>query len=413
MTITIPSLPALTSVCNIYLWYGQSNSTGTSSNRLFSVSDPTFGAAKVFGLDGRQSRDGTTLTWADLSYPPSVLNFTPLAATEINEPFRARTREVSFFKAMERVNAAQISATGERHRAVVATFGHTGYTLARLIKTENAYTNLINGLTEIMVDVAAAGLTGIVRGVVYIQGEADFASSGSGWASSVTTLQSNLNTDIKAVTGQSQNVPLFLSQQSNFCASTSAPYAGTIPYPVLDQLSAHNGTSVILTGPMPGETISNNNFHYYGHQAQLNGVAIGNALAAVVVNAQTWNPVRPKTISRSSNLVDIEFWTPSGAVVLDTTYASNTSDGFYGFDFRQTGGTTTLQSVTQLNSTTLRFTLSGAPNGTTPRIRGGRNPNAGAAVAGLRTGARVCLRDTSSTDASFCNWGIAFDELIP
>lgn len=412
MTITIPSLPALTSVCNIYLWYGQSNSTGTSSSRLFSVSDPTFGAVKTFGLDGRQSRDGTTLTWADLTHPPSVLNFTVLPDTEINEPFRVRVREVSFFKALERVNAAQIAATGERHRAVVATFGHTGYTLAQLVKGTNAYTNLIGGLTEIMVDVAAAGLTGIVRGVVYIQGEADFAASGSGWAASVATMQSDLNTDIKAVTGQSENIPLFLSQQSNFCASTSAPYAGTIPYPVLDQLTAHDGTSVILTGPMPGETISNNNFHYYGHQAWRNGVAIGNALAAVVVNGQTWNPVRPKTVTRNSNIVDIEFWTPSGTIALDTTYASNTSDGFYGFDFRQTGGTTTLQSVALLNSTTVRFTLSGAPDGTSPRIRGGRNPNAGGAVAGLRTGARVCLRDTSSSDPAYCNWCVAFDEAV-
>lgn len=412
MTITIPARPPLTSVCNIYIWYGQSNSTGTGSARLLSVSDPTFGAAKGFGLDGRQSRDGTTLTWADLTNPPSVLDFTPLPTTEISEPFRVRVREVSFFKALERVNAAQIAATGERHRAVVATFGHTGYTLAQLVKGTNAYTNLIGGLAEIMVDLAAAGLTGILRGVVFVQGEADFAASGSGWAASVATLQSDLNTDCKAVTGQSQNVPLFLSQQSNFCASTAAPYAGTIPYPVLDQLSAHNGTSVILTGPMSGETINNNNFHYYGHQAWRNGVAIGNALAAVVVNGQTWNPVRPKTISRTSNLVDIEFWTPSGAILLDTTAATNTADGKYGIDFRQTGGTTTLQSVTQLNSTTLRCTLSGAPDGTSPRIRGGRNPNAGAAVAGLRTGARVCLRDTFHTDPAYCNWCVSFDELI-
>lgn len=412
MTITIPSLPALTSVCNIYLWYGQSNSTGTSSQRLFSVSDPTFGAIKTFGIDGRQSRDGTTLTWADLTHPPSILNFTILPDTEINEPFRARGREVSFCKALERVNAAQIAATGQRHRAVVATFGHTGYTRAQLAKGTNAYTNLLGGLTEIMVDLTVAGLTGIVRGVVYVQGEADFAASGSGWAAAIQTLQSDLNTDIKIVTSQSQNIPLFITQQNNFCSITSSPYAGTIPYPLLDQLAAHDGTNVILTGPMIGETINSNNLHYYGHQSWVNGATIGNALASVVVGGNTWNPVRPKTISRNSNIIDIEFWAPSGSIILDTTYATNTADGFFGFDFRQTGGSTTLQSITQLNNTTLRFTLSGTPNGTSPRIRGGRNPNAGAAIAGLRTGARVCLRDTTSSDPAQCNWCVAFDEAI-
>lgn len=416
MTISRPALPPLTSVMNIYVVYGQSNSTGTAAAKLYSVSDPTFGAVKTFGLDGRGSRNGTDIptSWADLAYPPSVLVFTGLPDTEINEPYRAQIRECFFYKTLEVVNRAQIAATNERHRAVVATFGHTGYTIAQLISGENAYTNLVAGVTEICVDVVAAGLTPKIRGVIYVQGEADFATSGSGYAATLGTLQSNLETSLKAVTSQSEDIPMFITQQSNFGTSGTG-YPGAIAYPILDQLSAHTtyANKVILASPMyQGETISNSNLHYYGHQAWRWATGIGNAVAAKIVNGTTWNPVRPKTITRNSNIVDIEFWVPSGSLVLDTTYATNTSDGFYGFDFRQTGGSTTLTSVALLNSTTLRFTLSGAPNGTSPKIRAGRNSAAGLVVSGARTGARTCLRDSASSDARQCNWCVHFDEAV-
>lgn len=416
MTISRPSLPALTSVMNIYVVYGQSNSTGTAAAKLYSVTDPTFGAAKLFGLDGRGSRNGTDVptSWCDIAYPPSVLVFTALPATEIQEPLRARVRECFFFKMLDVLNRAQIAATGQRHRAVAASFGHTGYTIAQLISGENAYTNLVAGVTEICVDVIAAGLTPKIRGVIFVQSEANFAASGSGYAATVGTLQTNLETSLKAVTGQTEAVPMFITQQSNF-GSSGTGFAGSIAYPILDQLSAHTtyADKVILASPMyQGETISNSNLHYYGHQAWRWGAGVGNAVAAKIINGTTWNPVRPKTITVASNIVDIEFHVPSGALVLDTTNATNTADGFYGFDFQQTGGTTTLTSVTLLNSTTVRFTLSGAPDGAYPRIRAGRNSAAGVVVSGLRTGARTCLRDSANSDARQCNWCTHFDTPI-
>ena len=136
-------------------------------------------------------------------------------------------------------------------------------------------------------------------------------------------------------------------------------------------------------------------------------------MSRVVVDGATWNPLRPRTITRNGNLVDIEFWVPTGSLVLDTVYAANTADGFFGFDFRQTGGTTTLTGVSLLNPTTLRFTLSAAPNGTTPRIRAGRNSSAAIALSGVRTGARTNLRDSASDTPWQCNWCVHFDIDVP
>lgn len=405
------SLP-LTSTYNIYLAFGQSNSNGTSSLRLHTTVDFTDGGIRLFGRDGRQLRAGGS-SWCDQAFPGSVYDFSVLAATEAQEPLRTYTQEVFYMKAMQILNARQVAATSQRHDGVVMTLGHTLYPISQLIKGNNSYTNVIGAATRINAIAVAAGKTPVIRGILWVQGESDFAASGSGYAATLATLRNDLNTDLKAVTGQSQNIPLFAVQPSNF-SSGSSPNSGIL-YPVLDILAAHvaNPGNIILCGPTyAAENVTASNLHYLGVQSARFGAGVGNALARVVVDGQTWEPIRPQSVNRSGNIVDIQFFVPNGSLVLDTTYTSNTPDGFFGFDFRQTGGTTTLQSVTLLNSNTLRFTLSGAPDGTSPFIRAGRNSAGTQVFSGPRTGARTCLRDSASTDPRWCNWCVHFDQAI-
>lgn len=409
-----PSLPPLTSVLNVYIPYGQSNSTGTAALMLQNTSDPTGGAVKVFGRDGGRTRDGTSLVWTDLNYPPAVLDFSGLANTEMDEPNRTYIRETFFHSVARVLNRRQIKATGERHNSVFMGFGHTGFVIARLVKTQTAYTNLINGVTKLLAVAAAKGYSSVrIQGVLYVQGEADFATSGSGYAATLAQLQTDLNTDLKALSGQAQNIPMFITQQSNF----SNNFGSGIAYPLLDQLSAHTTYpgSIILATPMyQGETKGSADLHYYGHQADRWGSGFGNAVATKVIDGQAWNPVMPKTVSRSGAVITVQFWVPVGPLVLDTNYVTNTADGLYGFDYRQTGGSAiTLQSVAQTAPDTLQFTLSGTPDGTNQFLRAGRNSaGASTAVAGFRTGARTCLRDSADPEARYCNWCVHFDQPI-
>jgi hypothetical protein len=408
-----PAKPAQTSTLNLYTIYGQSNSTGTNSTTPFTTMDATFGAITMLGRDGSRRRDGTA-SWIDQVNPPALVDFTLLPDSECQAPFAVDIREHAAFRALMLVNQRQLELTGQRHRAVVSCHGHTAYPTAQLIKGTNAYANLISAVTKMKNYAQANSLTPVYRGTLWVHGEADFAASGSGYRTTLKTLRDDLNTDIKAITGQAQNIPLFITQQSNF--SNYSHSIGTISYPVLDQLQAHidyPGEVILCTPMYPGENISTANPHYAGHQTARWAHGIGNAMSRVVVDGATWNPLRPKTITRNGAVVDIEFWVPTGSLVLDTVYAANTADGFYGFDFRQTGGTTTLTGVSLLNPTTLRFTLSAAPNGTTPRIRAGRNSSAAIAVSGVRTGARTCLRDSASDTPWQCNWCVHFDVDVP
>lgn len=403
---------SLTPNFNIHIAYGQSNSDGTSSIEYFSNIDTSNGACLVMGLDGGRKRDGTN-PWTDLAYPPSAYDFSGLTTSELQEPCRARSREVFFHNVAAILNRRQMMATNQRHFSGFAGFGHTQYPISQLVKGQQAYTNLINGVTKMCALATALGYTPVIRSVMYVQSESDFAASGSGYKTLLGTMQSNLETDLKAITGQSLEIPMFITQQSNFGSSTF----GTTPivYPVSDQLQAHIDYpgKVILAGPMyAAENIAIANYHYYGHQTARWAAGLGNAMATKLIDGLTWEPIRPKTVTRNSNLVDIQFYVPSGPLVLDTNYVTNTPDGFFGFDFHQTGGTTTLQSVTQIGVDTLRFTLSNAPDGTNPFIRAGRNAAGAQVVSGPRTGPRTCLRDSQDSDPRWCNWCVHFDQAI-
>ena len=279
----------LTSALNLYIAYGQSNSIGVSATPTTSVSDTTYGAGKDYGRDGRELRAGGS-SWVDLTYPPTLIDFSLHASTEMSEPMRAHTREGFLKRALSIVNRAQIAKTGERHRYQAICLGHTGYPYSQLIKGTNTYTNLISAVTKIVANATASSLTTIIRPVCWIHGEADFAASGSGYAAGLATLQADLNTDLKAISGQSQNIPMLISQQSNFAISGFSPFS--IVYPVLDQLQAHigNPATVVLAGPMyAAENIDSGNLHYKGPQVVRWANGFGNALSKMVVDGTNFS----------------------------------------------------------------------------------------------------------------------------
>ena len=59
--------------------------------------------------------------------------------------------------------------------------------------------------------------------------------------------------------------------------------------------------------------------HYRGHQGIRRHAAMGNANATVVIDGNTWNPVMPKVVSRSGNVITVQFYVPVGSLVLDTS----------------------------------------------------------------------------------------------
>lgn len=420
---------------HLILGDGQSNSTASAAAELEATT--AIPGAYCFGRDGRGSRDGATNTlaggasgtWADRPDPPGcpLIDFTGLPASTAQEPLRAYSRNLMLYKQVEELQRRNLEKTGFLTNFLVATAGHTGYNLSQLAVGSNPYINSVRLVTQMNASLLALGVQQnkiVMDCVDFVQGEANFNTTGSGWKEAVYGRQQQHNIDLKAITGQTKDIPYMIVQNSNFCVSDGAS-AGKILYPVLDQLQAHIDYpgSIILCGPMyAAETIGATktddpyNFHAYGHQAVRWAHGLANISGDLLIDGKTPNPLRPKTITRTGNVIELDFYVPVPPLVLDTSYVTQLADGKHGLYFKQTGGsaiTITSVALKPGSDTKLLVTLSAVPDGTSPILGAGKNAAFTAVPMGPRTGARTTLRDSANTLPQYCNRCVHFEIPIP
>jgi len=269
-----------------------------------------------------------------------------------------------------------------------------------------------------MLQVAAGRRLAIERGLAYdvtavtnAHGAADHLERNARYAEDVIQWQRDYESDVKAITGQSAPVPMFHTQYSSFTI-----YDTTSAIPAA-QLRAHVDApgKVILVGPRYPLLYGPDGVHLTNEGYRLMGEYYAKAYRRVVVEHGTWEPLRPKTITRTGALVTLTMHVPAPPLVLDTTRA--TDPGNYGFEYTDDGpGTPTITSVALAGPDSVAITLSAAPTAPNPRIRYAYTGVQGAA-GGLRTGPRGNLRDSDSTPSrhgyELFDWCVHFDEPVP
>ncbi len=240
-----------------------------------------------------------------------------------------------------------------------------------------------------------------VPAIVCVHGENDGSCA---YAAKVEEWQSNYQTDINAITGRSDTIPMFISQvQSGECAS-GATYTG-----MLGAFEAFP-TLVVLTNPKyiypyipAGTHLTNIGYRWMG-------AYYAKAYYQHVVRGVQWTGVHPLSVSASGNVITIQFSVPVPPLVFDTT---NVSDpGNYGFEYF--GGDATISSVAITNATTgvVQLTMSGPVSaaGLTVRYAYTGTPT------GPTTGCRGCLRDSDTAVSIYgdtlYNWCCHFSKRL-
>ena len=101
--------------------------------------------------------------------------------------------------------------------------GRGGTAIAGLTKGTAPYNRMMSQITSANASAIAAGKTFVVNAIPYIQSEtdADNSVSGPSWLTSVKQFVVDLNTDIKAITGQTTPVHLLLCQTAYKSATQS------------------------------------------------------------------------------------------------------------------------------------------------------------------------------------------------
>ncbi|HRG97868.1 MAG TPA: hypothetical protein PLR99_16550 [Polyangiaceae bacterium] len=346
-----------------------------------------------------------------------------------------------------------------KHDVLVSNHGRSGYNYACLRKGGCGYNALslpatgyppfTEGIEQATWGAqlsAADGRTHVVRAVTFIHGEDDHYNYGdlypvarragggtlADYAAALGELQTDYEADVRAVTGQAEGVPLFVSQMQGWTSTNVLPanpaYIPPTSSPIpVQQYRAHK-TNPMVVLVMPGYSLLFNDcLHFNGFGQRKLGEYFAKAYAKWVFEGKKWEPTGPMSITRAGAVVTVKYHVPVPPLVLDTTNVSN--PGSFGFRYL-TGGSSkiasgtaqTIQSVAVTAPDTITITLAAVPTGANQRLEyanffnynGTGRPGCPGPTQGVRGNVRDSDPATSSTDGKrLYNWGVTFELPVP
>ena len=318
------------------------------------------------------------------------------------------------------------------HVVLVSLHGRSGNTYWSLRKGGSSYIQnsgyvlpFDDGMREVADGLAlakAAGKTYVVRAVTAIHGESDhYAYStntaevplpGTDGKSTITSYldgllewQRDYQDGVKAITGQTQPVPLIISQMHLW---TDVPHSSVVAW----QYEAHvkSKGKVVLAAPAYFLGYRTDCLHYTSDSQRWLGEYFAKVYARIVFQGLPWEPVRPRAVTIAGNVVTARFYVPKPPLVLDVTRVTN--PGSYGFEYVDAAGLNVAITGVQVTSAdTVTVTLaSAAPGGRLRYAFTAPIPN----CPGPTSGVRGNLRDSDATPSLYghelFNWGVTFEE---
>jgi hypothetical protein len=287
--------------------------------------------------------------------------------------------------------------------------GEGSKSLAQLSKPSTYYSRVLEQVTYGKSLANAAGKTYGVRAVTWAQGESDTAADvpAATYIAALNQLVTDLNTDIKAITGQTSDVHLVTSQLASFVT-----YGKSAPTIALALLDAANANPLIHLA-VPNFILMHNDtdqIHLQRESYKKKGAYFGKVIKRVCVDGATWSPVQPVSAKRQGSVVVLKFHVPRGPLVLDTINVRINTD--YGFSLVDSGGSAiTISSVQLLGDDRVKITAATAiPAGAFVRYAWVQNTDVPAwgFVAGPINGPRGNLRDSEGEvavlDPDGLNW---------
>ena len=244
------------------------------------------------------------------------------------------------------------------------------------------------------------GQSYVVRAVTSVHGESDNIEKNTHYEADIIEWQRDYETDVRAITGQTEPIPMLHTQNS-------AEAESTIPLAML-AAHVHAPGKVVLVGPKYHLPYSDG-VHLSAEGTQHMGEDYAKVYRRVVIDGLDWEPLRPSSIVRSGNTITITFLVPSPPLAIDTTLVEEApGKGFKYVD--DSGDAPAVTNVQVLAPNTVRLTLSSAPTGP-GRLRYAYWDQLG------QVGPRGNLRDSDATPSRFgfklYNWGVQFEEPVP
>lgn len=294
-------------------------------------------------------------------------------------------------------------------------YGKGSTSILKFIKGEELYESFLSKIKLAYDSAKEKGNNTVkVPAVVYVQGEADLVPHTQQYKELLAQLQVDLNTDIKAITNQVEDIPIVLYQtnQLNIGGTNDAfdSFKTTVPTSQM-QLIRDNDMFIAAT-PFYWMDYYNENIHITGYWQKVAGYFYGNAILNYI-DGRFSKGVVPSEISVSENDIVIKYNVPSLPLVVDTETVTKVGDNL-GYNVIKSDKTDMLVSV-EVYREQVVLHCSESPIGC--RVRYGINGSIN--KAGWKEGPRGNVRDSSIipidvNGQNFIahNWAYMFDELV-
>lgn len=243
--------------------------------------------------------------------------------------------------------------------------GQSGQPIANLSKGTSAYARLMAQVSAGVSSAASLGRSFAVHAVSWTQGEADVLAdtAAATYKAAVRQLVADLNTDIKAATGQTTSVHLLIYQTAWHSTLSGAEGVGAIALAQLELAATE--PLIHLTTPIYHVATVSDHLHLTASGSSYYGHYIGRAYAQLVVEGREPDSIQPVSATAVGTTLRIRFDVPAPPLVFDTTNLSAITD--YGFAVHDGTGTLTLSSPLIVNGDTVQWTLN-RTLGTSPTV---------------------------------------------
>lgn len=309
-------------------------------------------------------------------------------------------------------NGISADTIGDYYRTVVAKHGTAGAAYVSLKKGTAAYQNGMTQAATTKTAVEALGKTLRVIGVTVIHGESDFlAGNSDSYESYLEEWQSDYETDVKAITGQSGTIPLFTDQMSSHTGYSTA--TSSLPIAQLAASESNPGKIILVTPKYFFDYADH--AHLVNTSYRLLGEYYGKVMQKVVVEGETWKPLSPEDVVRNGNIIYATFNVPEAPITFDTSTILEATN--YGFEYFDNSSSASISSVEIYDTDTVKITLNTTPTGSGQKLRYAYTGTAGATPGGQVAGSiKGNLRDSDPTISLsgnyLYNWSVQFDEAI-
>lgn len=297
-----------------------------------------------------------------------------------------------------------------------------GVTYQDLKKDSPAYEFGLLKLRESKKLSLVSGKPVMVPAVTVIHGETDelTGTTASEYEAYLVEWQRDYENDVKKITGQSEDTPLFTDQMSSWVSM-----GHSVPSVAIGQYNAakNNPEKIIMVTPKYIFDSADSVSHMTNYSSRRLGEYYAKVYKKVIIEKETWTPLMPQKITMRGNIIKAKFHVPVPPLSFDTT-AVGFKDN-YGFEYSDSTNSASIVDVQIISPDTVQVTLSNIPTGTNPRLR-----YAYTGIPWSWTGrdtpgsARGNLRDSDMTPSLYTNgvpesmgnylynWALTFDEPV-